>query len=72
MVLLEMRQLQLKTLDRVDKNSYQMNPENTNEALTEVELYINEGADMGMIKLGMQYLEIVYRAKDTFGVPTYA
>ena len=71
-VLLEMRQFQLKTLDRSDKNSYQMNPENTNEALTEVELYINEGADMVMIKPGMPYLDIIYRVKTTFGLPTYA
>ena len=49
-----------------------MNPENTNEALTEVELYINEGADMVMIKPGMPYLDIIYRVKTTFGFPTYA
>jgi porphobilinogen synthase len=55
-----------------DKNSYQMDPANTDEALNEVELDINEGADMVMVKPGMPYLDIVYRVKTTFGVPTYA
>ena len=55
-----------------DKNSYQMDPANTNEALTEVELDINEGADMVMVKPGLPYLDIVYRVKTAFGVPTYA
>ncbi len=49
-----------------------MDPANTDEALTEVELDINEGADMVMVKPGMPYLDIVYRVKTTFGVPTYA
>ena len=49
-----------------------MDPANTDEALTEVELDINEGADMVMVKPGMPYLDIVYRVKTVFGVPTYA
>ena len=61
-----------QNLGKADKNSYQMDPANTDEALTEVELDINEGADMVMVKPGMPYLDIVYRVKTTFGVPTYA
>jgi porphobilinogen synthase len=61
-----------KNLGKSDKNSYQMDPANTNEALIEVELDINEGADMVMVKPGMPYLDIVYRVKTTFSVPTYA
>ena len=61
-----------KNLGRSDKNNYQMDPANTDEALTEVELDINEGADMVMVKPGMPYLDVVYRVKSTFGVPTYA
>jgi porphobilinogen synthase len=61
-----------KNLGKSDKNSYQMDPANTNEALTEVELDINEGADMVMVKPGMPYLDVIYRVKTTFGVPTYA
>ena len=61
-----------KNLGKSDKNSYQMDPANTDEALTEVELDINEGADMVMVKPGLPYLDIVYRVKTTFGVPTYA
>ncbi len=61
-----------KNLGHSDKNSYQMDPANTNEALTEVELDILEGADMVMVKPGMPYLDIVYRVKTSFGVPTYA
>jgi len=48
-----------------------MDPANTDEALTEVELDLNEGADMVMVKPGMPYLDIVYRVKTTFKVPTY-
>ena len=54
------------------KHSYQMNPANTNEAIREVELDINEGADMVMVKPGIPYLDIVQRVKSTFGVPTFA
>jgi len=61
-----------QNLVKSDKNSYQMDPANTDEALTEVELDINEGADMVMVKPGLPYLDIVYRVKATFGVPTYA
>ena len=61
-----------KNLGKSDKNSYQMDPSNTDEALTEVELDINEGADMVMVKPGLPYLDILYRVKTTFGVPTYA
>ena len=61
-----------QNLDKADKNSYQMDPANTDEALTEVELDINEGADMVMVKPGLPYLDIVYRVKTAFGVPTYA
>ena len=48
-----------------------MNPANSNEALYEVELDINEGADMVMVKPGMPYLDIVYRVKNTFKKPTF-
>ena len=48
-----------------------MNPANTDEAITEVELDLNEGADMVMIKPGLPYLDIVYRVKETFGRPTF-
>jgi len=61
-----------KNLGGSDKNSYQMDPANTDEALTEVELDINEGADMVMVKPGLPYLDIVYRVKTAYGVPTYA
>jgi porphobilinogen synthase len=54
-----------------NKYSYQMDPANSDEALREVELDINEGADMFMVKPGMPYLDIVHRVKDTFAVPTY-
>ena len=53
-----------------DKYSYQMDPANTDEALQEVALDIEEGADMVMVKPGMPYLDVVRRVKDTFGVPT--
>ena len=54
-----------------NKNSYQMDPANTDEAITEVALDLEEGADMVMVKPGMPYLDIVRRVKETFGVPTY-
>ncbi len=53
-----------------DKYSYQMDPANSDEALREVALDIAEGADMVMVKPGLPYLDIVYRVKETFGVPT--
>ena len=59
-------------LGKGNKNTYQMDPANSNEALREVALDIAEGADMVMVKPGMPYLDIVRRVKDEFGVPTYA
>ena len=55
-----------------NKYTYQMDPANSNEALHEVRLDIEEGADMVMVKPGMPYLDIVRRVKDEFGVPTFA
>ena len=55
-----------------DKNTYQMDPANGNEALRLVERDLMEGADMVMVKPGMPYLDICRQVKDTFGVPTYA
>lgn len=55
-----------------DKNTYQMDAANSDEALRLVERDLNEGADMVMVKPGMPYLDICRRVKDTFGVPTYA
>ncbi len=55
-----------------DKNTYQMDPGNSDEAMRLVERDLNEGADMIMVKPGMPYLDICRRVKDTFGVPTYA
>ena len=59
-------------LGKSDKKTYQMDPGNSNEALREVELDINEGADMVMIKPGLPYLDIVSNVKQVFGVPTFA
>lgn len=55
-----------------DKRTYQMDPANTDEALREVALDIEEGADMVMVKPGMPYLDIVQRVSETFQVPTFA
>jgi porphobilinogen synthase len=55
-----------------DKRTYQMDPGNTDEALREVALDIEEGADMVMVKPGLPYLDIVARVKETFGMPTFA
>ena len=55
-----------------DKKTYQMDPANSDEALREVALDIEEGADMVMVKPGLFYLDIVRRVKDAFGMPTYA
>ncbi|SHN92865.1 Porphobilinogen synthase [Bathymodiolus heckerae thiotrophic gill symbiont] len=54
------------------KETYQMDPANSDEAIREVALDIDEGADMVMIKPGLPYLDIVYRIKQTFGMPTFA
>jgi porphobilinogen synthase len=55
-----------------DKRTYQMDPGNSDEALREVALDLEEGADMVMIKPGMPYLDICRRVKDRFGAPTFA
>jgi porphobilinogen synthase len=55
-----------------DKRTYQMDPSNSNEALHEVALDIEEGADMIMVKPGLPYLDIVQRVKVAFGMPTFA
>ncbi len=55
-----------------NKYSYQMDPANSDEALREVDLDLEEGADMVMIKPAMPYLDIIRRVKDAFGVPTFA
>jgi len=59
------------TLGKADKYSYQMDPANSDEALYEVGLDLEEGADMVMIKPGLPYLDIVRRVKDEFGAPTF-
>ena len=59
-------------LGKGDKNQYQMDPANSDEALREVGLDLAEGADMVMVKPGMPYLDIVRRVKDEFKVPTFA
>lgn len=59
-------------LGKGNKYTYQMDPANTDEALREVALDLQEGADMVMVKPGMPYLDIVRRVKDEFKVPTYA
>ncbi len=59
-------------LGKGNKYTYQMDPANSDEAIKEVALDIEEGADMVMVKPGMPYLDIVRRVKEEFGVPTYA
>jgi len=54
-----------------NKYSYQMDPANSDEALWEISLDLDEGADMVMVKPGMPYLDIVRRVKEQFGAPTY-
>jgi len=61
-----------KNLGSSNKDTYQMDPANSNEALREVALDIDEGADMVMIKPGMPYLDIVYQVKQSFSMPTFA
>jgi porphobilinogen synthase len=61
-----------KNLGKADKKTYQMDFTNTDEALREVALDINEGADMVMVKPGMPYLDVVRRVKEEFNFPTYA
>jgi porphobilinogen synthase len=59
-------------LGSADKRTYQMDPANGDEALREVALDLQEGADMVMVKPGMPYLDVVRRVKEAFRVPTYA
>lgn len=59
-------------LGKGNKYTYQMDPANGDEALWEVGLDLDEGADMVMVKPGMPYLDIVHRVKSTFGLPTFA
>ena len=59
------------TLGKGDKMTYQMDPANSDEALREIELDLDEGADMVMVKPGMPYLDIVARVKEAFGAPTF-
>jgi porphobilinogen synthase len=58
-------------LGGANKYTYQMDPANSDEAISEVELDLDEGADMVMVKPGMPYLDIVRRVKETFGAPTF-
>ena len=58
-------------LGKSDKKNYQMDPGNADEAMREIALDLQEGADMVMVKPGMPYLDIVQRAKSTFGAPTF-
>jgi porphobilinogen synthase len=60
------------SLGKAGQDSYQMNPANSNEALQEVKLDIEEGADMVMIKPGMPYLDIICRVKERVNVPVLA
>ncbi|MBU6234554.1 MAG: porphobilinogen synthase [Alphaproteobacteria bacterium] len=60
------------SLNKGDRKTYQMDPANGDEALREVALDINEGADMVMVKPGLPYLDVLYRVKETFGMPTFA
>lgn len=55
-----------------DKKTYQMDPANAEEALREVELDLEEGADMVMVKPGLPYLDIIRRVRERFGAPTFA
>jgi porphobilinogen synthase len=59
-------------LGKGNKYSYQMDPANSDEALREIQLDLEEGADMVMVKPGMPYLDIIRRVKDEYGVPTFA
>lgn len=61
-----------ENLGASNKSSYQMDPANGDEALQEIALDLAEGADMVMVKPGMPYLDIIYRVKQQFAVPTFA
>ncbi len=58
-------------LGKSDKKNYQMDPGNSDEAMREIALDLQEGADMVMVKPGIPYLDVVQRAKATFGAPTF-
>ena len=58
-------------LGKSNKKNYQMDPGNSDEAMREIALDLQEGADMVMVKPGIAYLDIVHRAKSTFGAPTF-
>ena len=60
------------SLSKKSKKSYQMDPANSDEALREIALDISEGADMIIIKPGMPYLDIIFKVKQEFKMPTYA
>lgn len=60
------------SLGKADKKTYQMDPANGDEAMREIALDLEEGADMVMVKPGMPYLDVVRRVKESFGVPTFA
>ena len=60
------------SLGKADKKTYQMDPANGDEAMREIALDLEEGADMVMVKPGMPYLDLVRRVKQQFGVPTFA
>lgn len=62
----------VKNLGKSSKETYQMDCANSDEAIREVGLDIDEGADMVMVKPGLPYLDVVYRIKQTFGMPTFA
>jgi len=59
-------------LGKADKRGYQMDPANGDEAMREIALDISEGADMVMVKPGISYLDIIYRAASSFSVPVFA
>jgi porphobilinogen synthase len=59
-------------LGTADKKTYQLDPANAEEALREVQLDLEEGADSIIVKPGLPYLDILYRVRQTFGVPTFA
>jgi len=59
-------------LGKGNKYTYQMDPANSDEALWEVGMDLQEGADMVMVKPGMPYLDVIRRVKDAYGAPTYA
>jgi porphobilinogen synthase len=60
------------TLGRADKKTYQMDPANGSEALREAALDVAEAADMLMVKPGLPYLDVIWRVKEAFGLPTLA